>query len=139
MIIFALESHNINNFPSIELHMQVLGDIVESSIGAILLDSGFNLELVWKIMLKLLNPILSFSSLKLNPVRELRELCQFKNFELQFPDHEKVKGDYLVRIEIRANGELLSFTATNHSSKVARRMAAQEALRELKVKTFSDY
>ncbi|KAM0933866.1 hypothetical protein DsansV1_C34g0226111 [Dioscorea sansibarensis] len=115
---------------------QVLGDIVESSIGAILLDSGFNLELVWKIMLKLLNPILSFSSLKLNPVRELRELCQCKNFELQFPDHEKVRGDYLVRIEIRANGELLSFTATNHSSKVARRMAAQEALRVLKARGY---
>ncbi|KAM0933868.1 hypothetical protein DsansV1_C34g0226131 [Dioscorea sansibarensis] len=111
---------------------KVLGDIVESSIGALLLDSGFNLELVWKIMLKLLNPILSFSSPKLHPVRELRELCQYKDFDLRFPDPENVGGDHSVRIEICANGEFLSFLATNRNSKVASRVAAQDALRELK-------
>ncbi|KAJ0973518.1 hypothetical protein J5N97_021477 [Dioscorea zingiberensis] len=107
---------------------KVLGDIVESSIGAILLDSGFNLKLVWEIMLKLLDPVLSFSSLQLNPVRELRELCQYKNFDLQFPDPVKISGGFSVRIEIHASDNLLSFSATNHSSKAARRMAAQEAL-----------
>ncbi|KAG8082637.1 hypothetical protein GUJ93_ZPchr0014g47162 [Zizania palustris] len=53
---------------------KVLGDIVESCIGAVLLDSGFNLNYVWKVMLMLLKPVLTFSDMHSNPMRELREL-----------------------------------------------------------------
>ncbi|XP_010932228.2 endoribonuclease Dicer homolog 4 isoform X2 [Elaeis guineensis] len=111
---------------------KVLGDIIESCVGAVLLDTGFNLKLVWRLMITLLKPVLSFSSLQLNPVRELRELCQCYDFELGLPDPTKIKEGYFVKVEVDAKGNPLSCTATNKNSKAARRMAAQEALSKLK-------
>ncbi|XP_059637819.1 dicer-like protein 4 isoform X5 [Cornus florida] len=43
---------------------QALADLVESFIGAILLDTGFDLSRVWKIMLSFLNPDMILSRLK---------------------------------------------------------------------------
>ncbi|PPS05772.1 hypothetical protein GOBAR_AA14871 [Gossypium barbadense] len=63
---------------------QALGDLVESCFGAILLDTGFNLNRVWKIMLSILDPIKSLSSVQLNPIREVQELSQCYNWDLQF-------------------------------------------------------
>ncbi|KAI5381582.1 hypothetical protein KIW84_UN0611 [Lathyrus oleraceus] len=63
---------------------KALGDLVESCIGAVLLDSGFDLNKVWNIMTSFLDPIMKFSSsLQLSPVRDLQELCQSHNLELQ--------------------------------------------------------
>ncbi|XP_020265696.1 endoribonuclease Dicer homolog 4-like isoform X2 [Asparagus officinalis] len=112
---------------------KVLGDVVESSIGAVLLDAGFDLNLVWNIMLNLLEPILRFSSLQINPVRELRELCQSYSFELGLPDPVKQKEGYSVWVEIDVKGKHLTYSAVNNNSKAARRTAAQEALCKLKV------
>lgn len=114
--------------------MQVLGDIVESSIGAMLLDTGFNLRLVWRSMLNLLEPILRFSSFHINHVRELRELCQSYNLELGLPNPVKQNEDHLVKVEIDVKGEHLVFSAVNKNSNAARRTAAQEALHKLKVR-----
>ncbi|KAG1358937.1 putative Endoribonuclease Dicer [Cocos nucifera] len=111
---------------------KVLGDIIESCVGAVLLDTGFNLKHVWRLMLTLLKPVLSFSSLQINPIRELRELCQCYDFELGLPDPVKIKEGYFVKVEVDAKGNLLTCTATNQNSKAARRMAAQEALSKLK-------
>ncbi|KAL0345690.1 UNVERIFIED_CONTAM: Dicer-like protein 4 [Sesamum radiatum] len=52
---------------------KALGDLVESCMGAVFLDTGFDLNHVWKIMLSLLDPIISFSKLQMNPLRELHE------------------------------------------------------------------
>ncbi|KAK8581994.1 hypothetical protein V6N12_072193 [Hibiscus sabdariffa] len=68
---------------------KALGDLVESCFGAILLDTGFDLTRVWKIMLSLLDPIKGLSSVQLNPVREVTELCQSLNWELKFLPSEK--------------------------------------------------
>lgn len=116
---------------------KVLGDIVESSIGAMLLDTGFDLNFVWRSMLKLLEPILRFSSLQINPVRELRELCQSYSFELGLPSPVKQKEGYFVQVEIDVKGEHLTCSAVNNNSKAARRTAAQEALCKLKALGFN--
>lgn len=60
------------------------GDLVEWCIGAILLDTGYNLNHVWKTMLSFLDPIINFSGLQFNPMRELQEFCQSHNTELEF-------------------------------------------------------
>ncbi|KAJ0076978.1 hypothetical protein Patl1_35319 [Pistacia atlantica] len=52
---------------------KTLGDLVESCMGGILLDSGFNLSTVWKIMLSFFEPVMSFSGMQLNPITELQE------------------------------------------------------------------
>lgn len=113
--------------------MQVLGDIVESCVGAVLLDSGFNLNHVWKLMLMLLKPILSFSDMHMNPMRELRELCQCNGFELGLPKPTKADGEFHVKVEVNINGKMICSTAANRNSKDARKLAAQDTLSKLKV------
>ncbi|KAJ9557988.1 hypothetical protein OSB04_012602 [Centaurea solstitialis] len=81
---------------------KALGDLVESCVGAILLDSGFNLEVVWKIMISFLDPVMKFSALQLNPIRELQELCQFYNWELTFPS---VKKDGVFSVDAVVDGK----------------------------------
>ncbi|XP_020599927.1 endoribonuclease Dicer homolog 4 isoform X2 [Phalaenopsis equestris] len=111
---------------------KVLSDLVESYIGARILDAGFNLREVWKVMLTLFEPILSFNNLTINPVRELRELCQQKNFCLRLPQPVKEGGCYLVKVEVDIGDEQLTTSTTNHNSKAGRRLAAQKALAKLK-------
>ncbi|XXG64625.1 hypothetical protein AAC387_Pa05g2523 [Persea americana] len=122
---------------------KVLGDLVESCAAAILLDTRFNLDLAWRIMFAFLDPItnLSSSCLQLSSIRELQELCQTHNFELSFPDSEKQKGDFLVEaVVVDANDgctrSIVKGCAINPSRKVAKRMAAQEALSKLKAQGF---
>ncbi|XP_073000978.1 endoribonuclease Dicer homolog 4-like isoform X2 [Typha latifolia] len=111
---------------------KVLGDIVESCFGAVLLDTGFDLNRVWSLMLLLLGPALNFSSFQVNPVRELRELCQSYDLKLCLPVPIKDKEGYFVRVEVDIKGSILTCTATNKNTKAARKMAAQEALLKLK-------
>lgn len=115
---------------------QALGDLVESCVGAILLDSGFNLDVVWKIMISFLDPVMKFSALQLNPVRELQELCQFYNWEFAYPS---VKKDRVFSVEAIVDGKQIreSASATNFSKKTAKRIACQKLCLSLKVKDFT--
>ncbi|KAK3033196.1 hypothetical protein RJ639_036988 [Escallonia herrerae] len=114
---------------------KALGDLVESSIGAIFLDTGFNLNRVWNIMLSFLTPITSFSKLQLNPTRELRELCQSHNWNVQFP---AIKKDRLFAIEAKVSGNGVSETAcaTNLNRKTAKNMAAKQLCSKLKAQGY---
>ncbi|KAK1397002.1 hypothetical protein POM88_006865 [Heracleum sosnowskyi] len=49
---------------------KVLGDIIESIAGAILVDSGYKKDIVFKSILPLLEPLVSPETLKLQPVVE---------------------------------------------------------------------
>lgn len=112
---------------------KVLGDLVESSSGAILLDSGFNLNTVWKIMLSFLDPILKFSNLQLNPTRELRELCNSHDLDLQLPTLKK-GGKFLAEAKVTGKDKdvFIVASATNLSRKEAIRIASQRLFSELK-------
>ncbi|GAB2250760.1 hypothetical protein Droror1_Dr00017010 [Drosera rotundifolia] len=54
---------------------KVLGDMVESIVGAILIDTKLDLEQVWRMVEPLLSPIVTPDNLELAPLRELNELC----------------------------------------------------------------
>ncbi|XP_071686095.1 dicer-like protein 4 isoform X2 [Rutidosis leptorrhynchoides] len=114
---------------------KALGDLVESCVGAILLDSGFNLDLVWKIMISFLDPVMKFSALQLNPIRELQELCQFYNWELTFPS---VKKDKTFTVEAIVDGKEVceSACASNFNKKTAKRIACQKLYLSLKEKGY---
>ncbi|KAF9614409.1 hypothetical protein IFM89_018554 [Coptis chinensis] len=84
---------------------KALGDLVESCVGAVLLDTGFNLNIVWKIMLTFLDPIMKFSNLQLNPVRELTELCQSRCWELQFSESKK-GAVFIVHARVTTGGSV---------------------------------
>ncbi|XP_028190186.1 dicer-like protein 4 isoform X5 [Glycine soja] len=106
---------------------KALGDLVESCVGAILLDSGFNLNKVWKIMTSFLDPIMKFSSsLQLSPVRDLRELCQSHNLELEFlPVPSKLTKRFSVEAKVSGNGVCETASATGQNKKEACRIASQ--------------
>jgi endoribonuclease Dicer len=117
----------------IHLFPQALGDLVESCVGAILLDTGFNLNLVWNIMLSFLDPIMKFSSFQLSPIRELQELCQSYNWDLSISDSKKGR---MFSVEVQVNGEDVCAPAyaTNVNKKDAIRIASQKIFADMKVK-----
>lgn len=110
---------------------KVLGDLVESSVGAILLDTGFDLNHIWKIMLSFLDPITSFSNLQINPVRELKELCQSHNWDFEVPASKKGRT---FSVDVTLNGKDMNISASASSSnkKEAIRMASEKIYARLK-------
>ncbi|XP_057430134.1 endoribonuclease Dicer homolog 2-like [Lotus japonicus] len=62
---------------------KVLGDIIESLAGAILVDSGYNKEVVWRSIRPLLEPLVTPETFKLHPAAELHILCQRRNYTLK--------------------------------------------------------
>ncbi|KAL2338481.1 hypothetical protein Fmac_012927 [Flemingia macrophylla] len=113
---------------------KALGDLVESCVGAILLDSGFNLDKVWKIMTSFLDPIMKFSStLQLSPVRDLRELCQSNSLELDFqPVASKLAKTFSVEAKVSGNGICETASAIGQNKKEASRIASQVLFTKLK-------
>ncbi|KAK9269302.1 hypothetical protein L1049_001073 [Liquidambar formosana] len=114
---------------------KALGDLVESCMGAILLDTGFNLNCVWKIMLSFLDPIMSFSSLQLSPIRELQELCQSHNWVLESPTSKK-GGAFLVEAKVTGKDICATACVTNLNRKDAIRIAAHQILAKLKAQGY---
>ncbi|KAI3796093.1 hypothetical protein L1987_38757 [Smallanthus sonchifolius] len=114
---------------------KALGDLVESCVGAILLDSGFNLHVVWKIMISFLDPVMKFSAMQLNPIRELQELCQFYNWKLTYPFVKKDRG-FSVEALVIGKQVSESATATDFSKKTAKRIACRELYLSLKDKGY---
>ncbi|KAF9680685.1 hypothetical protein SADUNF_Sadunf06G0147300 [Salix dunnii] len=110
---------------------KVLGDLVESSVGAILLDTGFDLNHIWKIMLSFLDPIKSFSNLQINPVRELKELCQSHNWDFEVPASKKGKT-FSVDVKLSGKDMSISASASNSNKKEAIRMASEKIYTRLK-------
>ena len=113
--------------------IQALGDLVESCFGAILLDTGFNLKRVWEIMLTLLDPIKSLSSVQLNPIRELQELCQSYNWDLKFLTSKSSRNFY-VDGKLNAGDVSVAASTINPNKKDAIRTASHQIYVKLKVK-----
>ncbi|KAF4394488.1 endoribonuclease Dicer homolog 1 isoform X1 [Cannabis sativa] len=65
---------------------KILADIVESTIGAIFVDSNCCFETVWMVLKTLLQPFISIETLKRHPVTELYEMCQKNHLKLKFVD-----------------------------------------------------
>lgn len=101
-------------------------------MGALLLDTGFNLNRLWKIMLSLLDPVVNTSKMQFNPVRELKELCQSYNWDLQFSKLKK-NGEFLVEPKVDDAEVSATACASNINGKTAKRMAARQFLECLKV------
>ncbi|TKY72393.1 Endoribonuclease Dicer-like 2 [Spatholobus suberectus] len=80
---------------------KVLGDIIESLAGAILVDSGYNKEVVWQSIRPLLEPLVTPETLKLHPVRELHELCQKRGYKIVQDDVSRKDGvtNYIMEVE----------------------------------------
>ncbi|XP_048227644.1 dicer-like protein 4 isoform X2 [Ricinus communis] len=110
---------------------KVLGDLVESCIGAIFLDTGFDLNCIWKLMLSFLDPILNSSNVLLNPFRELHEFCESHKWKLQFPTLKR-DMNFLVEAKVTGKDICLDASANNSNKKEAIRIASEQIIVKLK-------
>ncbi|XVE97781.1 hypothetical protein REPUB_Repub03eG0048300 [Reevesia pubescens] len=109
---------------------KALGDLVESIIGAILIDTNLNLDEVWRIVEPLLSPIVTPDKLELPPLRELNELCDSLGY---FIKEKCVNKGEIVHAELRLQLDniLLVGEGFDRSRKVAKGKAASYLLKEL--------
>ncbi|KAJ6726835.1 DICER-RELATED [Salix purpurea] len=110
---------------------KVLGDVIESLAGAILVDSGYNKEVVFQSIRPLLEPLITPGTLRLQPVRELNELCQKQHFDYKKPVVSRNGRNASVTIEVEANGRIFKHTATVADKNTAKKLASKEVLKAL--------
>ncbi|KAF8664946.1 hypothetical protein HU200_054266 [Digitaria exilis] len=112
---------------------KVLGDIVESIAGAILIDTKLDLDVVWGVFKPLLSPIVTPENLELPPFRELREWCDKSGYFLGIKCENR--GDNIVAILNLQLKDLLLVRQGNGKNKVdAKAHAASLLLRDLEEK-----
>ncbi|KAL3624673.1 hypothetical protein CASFOL_031341 [Castilleja foliolosa] len=106
---------------------KVLADIVESLIGAIFIDSKSSIEITWKIVKNLLEPIITPAGLPTHPVIQLRELCQRKGFTVKIRDFWAETGE----IEFVIDDEFVGRAKYSAKRVVAKNRAALDAYKQI--------
>ncbi|XP_057839229.2 endoribonuclease Dicer homolog 3b isoform X2 [Cryptomeria japonica] len=106
---------------------KVLGDLVESIAGAILVDTKFNLACVWEIMKPILSPIVTPETLDLHPLRELQELCCQHGFSLKWKFVKRGKLT-VATAEVQLEESLIVATGSKMNKKTAKMVASQQML-----------
>ncbi|GMI97873.1 dicer-like 3, DICER-LIKE 3 [Hibiscus trionum] len=115
---------------------KALGDLFESIVGAILIDTNLNLDKVWRIVEPLLSPIVTPDKLELPPLRELNELCDSLGYFIK----EKCtnKGEVLhAELLLQLDRDLLVGEGFDRSKKVAKGKAASNLLKQLESRGIS--
>ncbi|KAG2395488.1 Endoribonuclease Dicer-like protein [Vigna angularis] len=112
---------------------KVLGDIIESLAGAILVDSGYNMEVVWQSIKPLLEPLVTPETLRLHPVRELNELCQKRSYNIIQEDVSRKDGVTRFKMEVEADGVIHQHEYIGSALKgTAKKIVCKEILNSLK-------
>ncbi|KAM7274213.1 hypothetical protein ACFE04_028877 [Oxalis oulophora] len=107
---------------------KVLGDVIESLAGAILVDSGYNKDVVFRSIRPLLEPLITPDTVRVHPVKELMELCSKDHFPITI----SINPDKSVTVEVEAYGSKISHTSTANDKKTAKRLACKAVLMSLK-------
>ncbi|KAI3769644.1 hypothetical protein L6452_00753 [Arctium lappa] len=102
----ALEKYPLHSYGLIDAP-KTLADIVESTIGAIYIDSNSSIDTTWEVAKILLEPMITPEMIQKNPVRKLNELCHKKKLKIRFRDKWLKEGVYEVFIDnkLRGRGE----------------------------------
>ncbi|XP_047150394.1 endoribonuclease Dicer homolog 2-like isoform X1 [Vigna umbellata] len=112
---------------------KVLGDIIESLAGAILVDSGYNMEVVWQSIKPLLEPLVTPETLRLHPVRELNELCQKRSYNIIQEDVSRKDGVTRFKMGVEADGVIHQHEYIGSALKgTAKKIVCKEILNSLK-------
>ncbi|KAL8499337.1 hypothetical protein ACS0TY_022353 [Phlomoides rotata] len=112
---------------------KVLGDLVESIAGAVLIDSKINLDVVWKVFKPILSPIVTPDKLDLPPSRELTELCDSLGYFIK--ERFTKEGDVVhAELKLQLKDVLLDGQGSGPNNKAAKGMAALQLLEELKAR-----
>lgn len=78
---------------------KVLADIVESTIGAVFIDSNSSTQTISKVIKKLLRPMITPETLPTNSMTKLTELCQKKRLKVQVVDLWEETGAFEIYVE----------------------------------------
>uniref|UniRef100_A0A2N9FEH6 Uncharacterized protein n=1 Tax=Fagus sylvatica TaxID=28930 RepID=A0A2N9FEH6_FAGSY len=127
-----LSSESTFGWESESTFPKVLGDVIESLAGAILVDSGYNKEVVFQSMRPLLEPLITPETAVFHPAKELNELCQKEHFDLKKPIKSTNKGVACITIEVEADGILFKDTARVADKRIAKKLASKVVLESLK-------
>ncbi|CAL5184005.1 unnamed protein product [Lathyrus oleraceus] len=111
---------------------KVLGDIIESLAGAILIDSGYNKEVVWRSIRPLLEPLVTPNTLTIHPIRELTKLCHKMNYTME-KTLSRNEGGNSCKIEVIADGLVHQYEYIGSADKkTTTRLACKGVLNSLK-------
>lgn len=112
---------------------KVLGDIVESIAGAILIDTKLDLDVVWGAFEPLLSPIVTPENLELPPFRELLEWCDKNGYFVGINCRDQ--GDKIMAtLDVQLKEMLLARQGCGKNRKDAKAHAASLLLKDLEVK-----
>ncbi|KAL7586046.1 endoribonuclease Dicer homolog 2 [Lactuca sativa] len=113
---------------------KVLGDVIESIAGAILVDSGYDKDKVFQSIRPLLDPLVTPETLKLHPVKELHDICQKNHFEMKKSAKRGTTDDGTISftIEIVKDNIVLKDSCMAADKKMAERLASKSVLKLLK-------
>ncbi|XP_017244054.1 ribonuclease 3-like protein 3 [Daucus carota subsp. sativus] len=86
---------------------KVLADIVESTIGAVYIDSNSSMDITWEVAKDLLQPMITPEMIQENPIKKLQEICQKQRLKVRFKDLWLKKGTFEVYVDdqLRGKGE----------------------------------
>lgn len=108
--------------------------MIESIAGAIYLDSKHKKEVVWRAMRRLLKPLATPKTVELDPVSELKEICERRKYPKPSYSPTRDDGPGVTRVvaEVDATGEVYYGTGEGRNQKVAQILAAKALLQKLK-------
>nr|AJA90772.1 Dicer-like 3 [Ginkgo biloba] len=110
---------------------KVLGDLIESIAGAILVDSRFDLEQVWEIMKPILSPIVTPETLDLHPLREVCELCHLNGYSIIWNKSTQQGKLTVVTVEVKLEDCTIYGKGCKLNKKTAKKEAAQQILTQM--------
>ncbi|MED6148851.1 hypothetical protein PIB30_056935 [Stylosanthes scabra] len=116
---------------------KVLGDIIESLAGAILVDSEYNKETVWQCIRPLLEPLVTPETLTVHPTRELTELCQKESYTInKTVSRNNGVTSYLMEVQA-VDGTIIDSDEYSGyvDKKTAKKIVCRKILKRLKSKT----
>ncbi|KAK2990483.1 hypothetical protein RJ640_011650 [Escallonia rubra] len=111
---------------------KVLADVIESLAGAIFVDSGYNKETVFRSIGPLLEPMVTPETVRIQPVRELTELCRKKRYHMEKPVPSCDNGVKFITVEVEANGVVYKESRSAGNKKMAEKLACKAVLKSLK-------
>ncbi|KAL0301777.1 UNVERIFIED_CONTAM: Ribonuclease 3-like protein 3 [Sesamum radiatum] len=116
-----LHSHGLINAP------KVLADVVESTVGAVFVDSNYSIDTTWEVASDLLKPIITPEMLQKNPVKKLFEICQKHKLKVKLVDLWSQEGTYKVFINNKLRGKGMC----REKKEIALNRAANDAYKEV--------
>ncbi|XP_047170030.1 endoribonuclease Dicer homolog 3a isoform X2 [Vigna umbellata] len=133
----AISESDPRSLPNIRAP-KALGDLVESIVGAMLIDSKLSLDRVWEVFCPLLSPIVTPEKLELPPFRELNELCDSLGYCVKVNENCEKKGSMMhVEVSVQLPNDLLVREGKGTNKKTAKGEASFHLLKDLEKRGIS--